>query len=126
MTPLRILLVEDYPALGPLLSETLAQMGHEVCSFVGAHAEALEAAVRLQPDLLIVDMALIDARGLATTRNGQNDPPVLHVFISAHAQPPKSFRPGAAMLQAPFDREQLSRAIERIGVEIDPPDVALG
>lgn len=114
MRPLRILLLEDHPTLGPLLSETLALMGHEVCPFVGAHSAALETAVRLQPDLLIVDMALSDARGLAATENGPGAPPILHVFISAHARPPKTFGPGAVAIQMPFNGAQLARAIEHV------------
>ncbi len=126
MTPLRILLVEDYPALGPLLSEALARMGHDVRPFVGAHAAALQAAVSIQPDLLIVDMALSDAAGLEAGENGPGERPVRHVFISAHAQSPKTLRPGAAMLQAPFDDDQLARVIAHIGVGADPPVMTLG
>ncbi len=120
MKPLRVLLVEDYPTQGPLLSEALARMGHEVFPLPGGHAGALEAAVRLQADLLVVDMALRDARALAAMEIGQDAPAIRHVFISAHARAADTFRPGAVALKMPFDGAHLARAIDQV-VEVGRP-----
>ena len=114
MKPLRVLLVDDNPTLGPLLSEALARMGHEVWPFVGVHAGALEAAVRLQPDLLIVEMARRNARTLTAMESGQGASPIRHVFTSAHARAAAAFKPGAVALKMPFDGAHLAHAIERV------------
>ena len=120
MKPLRVLLVERHPMQGPLLSETLARMGHEVFPLAGGHAGALEAAVRLQADLLVVDMALSDARAHAAMENGHAAPPIRHVFISAHACRADPFKPGAVALKMPFDGAHLARAIDQV-VAASPP-----
>ena len=58
METLRVLVVEDYALIAMLLSELLASMGHDVCATAASEAEAVIAAARYAPDLMIVDAGL--------------------------------------------------------------------
>lgn len=68
-TPLRCLLVEDQLLIQQLLIEMLARLpGLEVVGGAGTAAEGIAACAALQPDLLLLDMALPDADGLSVAR----------------------------------------------------------
>src|ERR1700722_17426597 len=63
MKSLRVLIVEDDLTIGPLLAETLEQLGHVVCALEVDAAAAVSAAERCHPDLMIVDIGLGEASG---------------------------------------------------------------
>ena len=58
MKALRILVVEDDTMIGELLVETLEGLGHAVCAVESNVANAVAAASRCRPDLMIVDVGL--------------------------------------------------------------------
>ena len=58
MKPLRILVVEDDAVIGGLLAETLEDLGYVVCAVETNAANAVAAAARHHPDLMIVDVGL--------------------------------------------------------------------
>ena len=58
MTALRVLVVEDDAEIGDLLTEMLEEMGHSVCAVAATEADAVKAAAREKPDLMMVDVAL--------------------------------------------------------------------
>jgi CheY-like chemotaxis protein len=58
MKALRVLVIEDDALIALLLSELLAGMGHDVCATAATEAEAVRAATRYRPDLMIVDAGL--------------------------------------------------------------------
>jgi DNA-binding response OmpR family regulator len=58
MKALRVLVIEDDALIAMLLAELLAAMGHEVCATAYSEAEAVIAAARYDPDLMIVDATL--------------------------------------------------------------------
>ena len=58
MKVLRVLVIEDDALIAMLLSELLAGMGHDVCATAATEAEAVIAAARYRPDLMIVDAGL--------------------------------------------------------------------
>ena len=64
MKRLRIVVVEDDALVGMLLAETLVEMGHEVFEIVATEAEAVAAAARHKPDLMIVDVRLREGNGV--------------------------------------------------------------
>ena len=63
MRALRVLVVEDNAIIGMLLAEVLAGMGHDVCAIEATEADAVTAAARCRPDLMIVDVQLGDGSG---------------------------------------------------------------
>jgi CheY-like chemotaxis protein len=58
MAPLRVLVVEDDAIIAELFEELLGLMGHQVCASAATEAEAIDAAARCNPDLIIVDERL--------------------------------------------------------------------
>ena len=65
MKALRVLVIEDDALIALLLSELLAGMGHDVCATATTEAEAVSAATRCNPDLMIVDARLGQGSGVS-------------------------------------------------------------
>ena len=82
MKPLRVLIVEDDLTIGPLLAETLEQLGHVVCGLEVDAAAAVDAARRCHPDLMIVDIGLGEASGIAAVEQILKEGFVPHVFVT--------------------------------------------
>ena len=76
---LRILVVEDDALIGILLAEVLVGMGHEVCAIEANEADAVAAAARCSPDLMIVDARLGDESGIAAVDQILRTVPFAHV-----------------------------------------------
>ena len=65
MKSLRVLVIEDDALIAMLLSELLAGMGHAVCATAATESEAVTAAARYRPDLMIVDAGLGQGSGVS-------------------------------------------------------------
>jgi two-component system OmpR family response regulator len=82
-TPVRVLVVDDEPALTDLLSMALRYEGWEVRTAADG-AAAIAAARDFRPDVVVLDVMLPDLDGLAVLRRlraGDDDVPVL--FLTA-------------------------------------------
>jgi CheY-like chemotaxis protein len=64
---LRLLVVDDYPDVADSFAMLLSMWGHEVHTFHGGR-EALEAATRLRPDVVLADILLPDMDGYELAR----------------------------------------------------------
>ena len=62
--PIRILVVDDHPAVREGLALLIAPEGMKICAEAGNRAEALAALKGCQPDLAIVDLSLDKEDGL--------------------------------------------------------------
>lgn len=113
INPLRILLVEDDAIIATLTAETLQSMGHEVCAIAATETEAVAAAARERPDLLIVDAHLNEGSGLSAVRQILLDGPVPHIFISGDVLSAEQLDASAILLQKPFQETDLAQAIQR-------------
>ena len=85
MKALRILVVEDDVMIGGLLAETLEDLGHVVCAVETNAANAVAAAARHHPDLMIVDVGLGEASGVAAVKEILRSGFVPHVFATGDA-----------------------------------------
>jgi CheY-like chemotaxis protein len=112
MKALRVLVVEDDSLIAMLLAEVLAGMGHEVCATAGTEADAIEAAIRDRPDLMIVDAGLGRGSGVAAVEKILHAAPIAHVFMSGDARKVQALRPNAVVVRKPFRETELVRAIE--------------
>ena len=65
MKMLRVLVVEDDTITGILLGELLTSMGYDVCAIESTEANAVTAAARCRPDVMIVDVHLGDGSGVS-------------------------------------------------------------
>jgi two-component system, response regulator PdtaR len=113
MKALSVLVVEDDSTIGLLLAETLKEMGHDVCAVESTEADAVAAAVRHRPDLMIVDVWLSDGNGVSAVDEIFRTGPIPHVFVSGDTSRIKTSRPGTVVMQKPYRASDLARAIQR-------------
>ncbi len=107
----QILVVEDDVLIGMLLRTMLEEMDLGVCAVATTQKAAVEAALRLLPDLLLVDVRLGGGSGIAAVEEIERHGKVPHIFMSGARMPPANR--GAPALMKPFGRQDLSRAIRQ-------------
>ena len=111
--PLRILVVEDEAMIGVLLAQVLTDMGHDVCGIEATEADAVAAAARCNPDLMIVDVWLADGNGISAVAEILRAGPMPHFFVSADIAMVRALGPDAEVMQKPFRAQDLAQAIGR-------------
>jgi DNA-binding response OmpR family regulator len=109
----RILVVEDDAQIGAALAEMLDLMGHEVCAIEATQADAVKAAARCKPDLMIVDVRLGDGDGVSAVAEILRHGFIAHVFVSGDASKVRALESRAVAIQKPFRESDLVRAIQR-------------
>jgi two-component system, response regulator PdtaR len=92
------------------LAEVLADMGYDVCAIEGTKADAVAAAVRCKPDLMIVDGGVRDGSGVSAVEEILRTGFVLHVFLSGDTSGFRALRPGAVAIQKPSQRTSEGRS----------------
>jgi CheY-like chemotaxis protein len=112
MKALRVLVIEDDALIAMLLSELLAGMGHDVCATAASEAEAMIAAARYDPDLMIVDARLGRGSGVSAVEEILRAGPLAHVFISGDAEAVRVRKPNAVVVRKPFGEAELAKAID--------------
>lgn len=113
MKALNVLVVEDDALIGMLFADVLAAMGHDVCAIEATEADAVAAAARYKPDLMIVDARLRDGSGVSAVEEILRTGWVPHVFVSGETLSVHALRPGSVVIQKPFRDIDLDRAIQR-------------
>ena len=109
---LRVLIVEDDAIISMLLAELLAEMGYEVCATAATEAEAVAAARRDKPNLMIVDARLRGGSGVSAVEEILRAGPVPHIFLSGAPGSVRALRPDAVVIGKPFRQAELVGAIE--------------
>src|SRR5665213_1033819 len=114
MKALRVLVVEDDTMIGELVTEMLEEMGHEVCAIAATEADAVTSASQYRPDLMIVDARLGkgSGSGVSAVEEILRIGFVPHLFCSGNVAVIQLLRPGAVVLQKPFQIAELTRAIQ--------------
>ena len=112
MKALRVLVIEDDALIAMLLSELLAGMGHDVCATAATEADAVIAATRHRPDLMIVDARLGRGSGVSAVEEILGAGPVAHVFLSGDVERVRVRKPDAVVIRKPFREADLARAID--------------
>ena len=113
MKALRTLIVEDDATIGGLLAETLEGFGHRVCAVETNVANAVAAASRCRPDLMIVDVGLGEASGIAAVKEILRSGFVPHVFVTGDAVRGVPLGPDTVLIRKPFRVSDLDQAIQR-------------
>ncbi|HLY55345.1 MAG TPA: response regulator [Stellaceae bacterium] len=114
MNALRVLVVEDDAVIAILLGEMLEGMGHGVCAIEATEVDAVNAATRCRPDLLIVDARLGDGCGVSAVTEIHRSGPVPHVFVTGDTARVRALSPSAEIVQKPFREPELAEAIQRV------------
>ena len=117
---LRIVLVEDDAIIALDLSELLVAMGHQVCAIASSEEEAVEAAARFRPDLMIVDGGLVEGSGVMAMRRILAQGPVAHVYVTGSPRAVLAQVPGAIILAKPFSVLELERGIAQARSAVRP------
>ena len=112
MKALRVLVIEDDALISMLLSELLVGIGHDVCATAGTEAEAISAATRYDPDLMIVDARLGRGSGVCAVEEILRAGPLAHVFISGDVETVRVRQPHAVVVRKPFRQTELASAID--------------
>jgi two-component system, response regulator PdtaR len=113
MAPIRVMVVEDETPLGVLIGEVLEGMGYVVCAIAATEADAVDAAARSKPDVMLVDVRLGLGSGTSAVAEILRKGFVPHIFYSGDISGVKASRPNAIAIQKPFRVSELARAIER-------------
>ena len=113
MKALRTLVVEDDAIIGGLLAETLEGLGHTVCAVENNVANAVTAASHWRPDLMIVDVGLGEASGIAAVKEILRSGFVPHVFVTGDKVRGMPLGPDTVLIQKPFRVSDLDHAIQR-------------
>ena len=113
-TAMRVLVVEDDVVIGTLLAEMLVGMGHDVCAIEATEADAVSAAARCKPDLMIVDVSLGEGSGVAAVEAIHRAGPVPHVFVSGDIARVQALRPSSIFIQKPYRESDLARVIQQL------------
>ena len=102
MKALSVLVVEDDSIVGMLLGELLELMGYDVCAIEATEADAVAAAVRCSPDLMIVDVQLSNGSGISAVEEILRTRAIPYVFVSGDISRVQATRPGAVLMQKPY------------------------
>lgn len=113
MTAIRVVVVEDDAMIGGLLAEMLAGMGYDVCAIEATEADAVSAAARCMPDLMIVDVNLGEGSGVSAIEKIYRAGPVPHVFVSGDVSRVRALRPASIFMQKPYRESDLARVIQQ-------------
>nr|WP_249120265.1 response regulator [Plastoroseomonas hellenica] len=108
----RVLVLEDENIIAMLLAEVLKGMGHSVSEIVASEADALAAAARCRPDLMIVDARLRHGSGVSAVKEIIRTGFVPHVFVSGDNLRSQALWPGAVVINKPYRDVELARAIQ--------------
>jgi CheY-like chemotaxis protein len=109
VSKLRVLLVEDDAIIGALLAELLSLLGHDVCAIVQTEADAVAAAARYEPELILVDVTLKQGDGVSAMRRISATSAASYVFMTGTGR--HDIPVGAVILQKPFLEADLLRAL---------------
>src|ERR1700730_1230038 len=112
MKALLVLVIEDDAMIAMLLAELLGSMGHDVCATAATEADAVTAAGRFGPDLMIGDAGLGMGSGVSAVEQILRAGALAHVFISGDAGRVRTRRPNAVVVGKPFREADLAKAID--------------
>lgn len=113
MSALRVLIVEDDALIAMWLEHLLADMGHQVCATATTQADAVTAAQRYRPGLMIVDVQLRNGTGTGAVAEIRRTASIPHVFLSGAPAVVQASWPDAVVVAKPFRESALTVAIER-------------
>ncbi len=116
---LRVLIVDDEPPARARLGQLLAEIGGaELIGEAASGTEALEQAVRLTPDVVLLDVRMPGMDGIETARHlSQLGEPPAVIFTTAYDQYAlNAFETRAAgYLLKPVRKDKLAAALEQAG-----------
>jgi len=120
MSPLRVLLVDDHPLFRKGMRALLESVGDiEVVAEAASGREAIERALEVQADVVLMDLQMPDGGGLTATRRLAQDLPEARVLVLTMFDDDESvfaaMRAGArGYLMKEADEDEVLRAIRAV------------
>lgn len=113
-TGLRILVVEDEALVAFELECLLQDLGHETVGIAATSREAIALGLSTTPDLVLVDVHLIDgATGVEVARELAGDPRITVVFMTANAKRiPLDFAGALGVIAKPYSHRVVASALD--------------
>ncbi len=113
----RVMLVEDDPVLAVGVTGALESFGYDVCASVQTGEEAVESAIKLQPDVILMDINLrgeMDGVEATEAINSRSSVPVIYLSAQTCEATTRKAKltKHDAYLRKPFDIDELHFAIE--------------
>ncbi len=112
---LRIVIVEDDALIAMDLADLLIGMGHDVRAIARTEAEAIAAAEKFQPDLMIVDGNLEDGSGVSAMHEILARRFVPHFYVTGDPLQVRGLASDAIIVAKPFNLRELASGIARAG-----------
>jgi DNA-binding NarL/FixJ family response regulator len=114
----RVVLADDHPSVRAALKRIL-EADCEVVAGVATGAHAVEAVIRLKPDVLVVDLMMPDLDGLEVCRQVKHASPetdvvIVTAFVDASVQTVAMQVGAAAFVPKPVAARTLGEMIRRI------------
>ncbi len=112
---LRVLVVEPKVSLAARLKDQLESLGHRVLALAKDGPEAVAAARRLRPNLILMETALAGIDGIAAARAIVNDEPVPIILLIGYAGAElvrRAREAGVVAYLTSVDRRRLTSTIE--------------
>jgi two-component system cell cycle sensor histidine kinase/response regulator CckA len=108
-----ILLVEDTEALQEVITENLHDLGYLVLiASTGEEAIRVAAAHPGPIELLLTDIRMPGVQGPELARQLAIARPGIRIILMSGGAPGTDLAPGVVVLQKPFGREQLAKALQ--------------
>jgi DNA-binding NarL/FixJ family response regulator len=121
MSPLTVVIADDHPIFRDGLATALGSLdGVEVVGHAGTGAEAVDAAQRLAPDVVLMDLHMPEVNGIEATRQIAATAPATAVLVLTMLEDDESvfaaMRAGArGYLVKGAERRDIARALEAVG-----------
>ena len=112
--PIRVLVVDDHVSFRSLARRLLVDEGFDVVGEAGDGRGAVQAAVDLRPDVVLLDVQLpdVDGFGVAAALAKQPHPPEV-VLVSSRSRADYGHRVGRSGTRGFIAKDQLSGALLR-------------
>ena len=115
--PLRVIVVDDEPAVAQAVKDTVEDLGHTVCGIVHTEEDALLLAAREKPDVALMDVRLgVGGDGITAARRLNAGFGVRSIFLSGYADHATMSRITETyplgVVHKPFSTAQLKSALD--------------
>jgi CheY-like chemotaxis protein len=108
---LHALVIEDHPMVSELIAEELYDLGYATVEIAAGERQAIEAAERHSPDLIISDDKIIGGSGVTAVHEICRERVIAVVFVVGDPDSVQTKLPFATVLGKPFRSSQLKDAI---------------
>jgi AmiR/NasT family two-component response regulator len=113
----KVLIAEDEPLVARDLASLVQGLGHQVVATVDTGRRAVEGARTLNPELLLLDVALPGLDGVGVAREILAFRPMPIIMVTAHADPELVERAAAAGVMN-YLLKPVSQAALRAGIQV--------